>query len=74
MQRQKSGGRDQLGERRMLGVAAEVGVLPVFEAGEEVGGLIEGLRLLAGGGDEKDREDGQKCGGDEAREGRGESG
>ena len=44
----------------MFGISAEVAVLPVFEAGEEMGRFIEGLGLLAHGGDEQDRHDGEE--------------
>jgi hypothetical protein len=47
----------------VFGISAEVAVLPVFEAGEEMGRFIEGLGLLTHGADEQDRHDGeQKCG------------
>lgn len=48
----------------MFGISAEVGVLPVLEAGEEMGGFIEGLGLLPHGSDQKGGEDGEECGGD----------
>ena len=48
----------------MFGISAEVGVFPVFEAGEEMGGFIEGLGLLPQGSDQKDGEDSEECGGD----------
>jgi hypothetical protein len=49
----------------MFGISAEVGVLPVFEAGEEMGRFIEGLGLLAHGGHEQDRHDGEENRGEE---------
>jgi hypothetical protein len=45
----------------MFRISAEVAVLPVFEAGEEMGGFIEGLGLLPLGGDQKDGDDSEKC-------------
>ena len=51
----------------MFGISAEVGVLPVFEAAEEVVRFIEGLRLLAYGCDEQDRHDGEEDRSDERR-------
>ena len=44
----------------MFGISAEVGVLPVFEAAEEMVRFIEGLRLLAHGCDEPGRHDGEE--------------
>ena len=44
----------------MFGISPEVAVLPVLEAGEEMGRFVEGLGLLAHGGDEQDRHDGEQ--------------
>jgi len=62
---EKREGGEEFYERGMFGISAEVGVLPVFEAAEEMGRFIEGLGLLAHGGDEQDRHDGEQNCGDE---------
>ena len=62
---EKREGGEEFYEGWMFGISAEVGVLPVFEAGEEVGRFVEGLGLLAHGGDEQDRHNSEENGGDE---------
>jgi hypothetical protein len=57
---EKREGGEEFYERGMFGISAEVGVLPVFEAGEEMGRFVEGLGLLAHGGDKQDRHDGEE--------------
>jgi len=57
---EKREGGEEFYEGWMFGISAEVGVLPVFEAGEEMGRFIKGLGLLAHGGDEQDRDDGEE--------------
>ena len=62
---EKREGSEEFYEGWMFGISAEVGVLPVFEAAEEMGRFIEGLGLLAHGGDEQDRHDGEENRSDE---------
>src|SRR5229473_3557606 len=57
---EKREGGEEFYEGWVFGISAEIGVLPVFEAGEEVGRFIEGLGLLAHGGDEQDRHNGEE--------------
>ena len=59
-QGEKREGGEEFYEGWVSGISAEVAVLPVFEAGVEVGRFIEGLGLLAHGGDEQDRHDGEE--------------
>ena len=56
----KREGGEEFYEGWMFGISAEVAMLPVFKAGEEVGRFIERLGLLAHGGDEQDRHDGEE--------------
>ena len=62
---EKREGGEEFYEGWMFGISTEVGVLPIFEAGEEMSRFIEGLGLLAHGGDEQDRHDGEESCSDE---------
>jgi len=57
---EKREGGEEFYEGWMFGISAEVAVLPIFEAGEEIGRFIEGLGLLAHGSDQQDRHDGEE--------------
>ncbi len=55
---------EQLNEWWMFGISAEVGIPPILDAREEMHCLVEGLRLLPDGGDEKDGDEDEESGGD----------
>jgi hypothetical protein len=62
---EKREGGEEFYQGWVFGISAEVAVLPVFEAAEEMGRFVEGLRLLARGCDEQDRHDGEESCSDE---------